>query len=94
MEDVPDADQDARMDPQSEASHGEAYDGACDEVGDEVCDEVGDEACDEVGGAVEEIHGGTPDAFGASVALDGRMAAEEVDFRTHEILESHVAGKA
>lgn len=86
MEDVPDADQDARMDPQSEASRGEAYDGAW--------DEAGDEACDEVGGAVEEIHGGTPDAFRASVALDGQMAAEEVDFRTHEILESHVAGEA
>lgn len=86
VEDVLDADQDARMDPQSEACHGEASGWGY--------DEVGDEACDEVGGAAEEIHGGTPDAYPARLALGGRTAAEEMGFRSHEILESHVVGEA
>lgn len=91
VEDMLDADQDARMNPHGEASHGEASHGEASGGG---YDEVGDEVCDEVGGAAEEIHGGTPDAYPARLALGGRTAAEETGFRSQEILESHVVGKA
>ena len=89
-EDVADADRDARMDPRMAAYHGGASDEACYVA----CHEAYDEVCGEAGEVVEEIDGEIPQAYCAPAALDGRMAADVVDFRTRESLESQVVGEA